>query len=98
MRRPWVAMCGRSCSCDHPQDDVGAAVLGMLPKMADLCFLLGFILPDDDPHPTLGFIHGAAASLQLQDSVVRPSFHRFTCAASSFVSRSWISVASTARV
>src|SRR5215207_9680086 len=43
-----------------------AAVLRMLPKMADLCFLLGFILPDDDPHPTLGFIHGAAASLQLQ--------------------------------
>ena len=56
------------------------------------------ILPDDDTHPTLGFIHRAAASLQLQDSVVCRSVHRFTCPASSFVSRSWISVASTARV
>src|SRR5215203_2542501 len=68
----WKAGCGRSCSYDHPQDDVGAAVLRVLKEVPLLCSPCGFAAADDDSHPAIVLVVvGAAASFQLADSVVR---------------------------
>ena len=67
----WKQFVGRSCSYDHPQDDVGAAVPGVLKEVPLLCSLCGFAAADENSHPAFYGLTSRARAYCCENALAR---------------------------